>query len=135
MGFINAVWLIMLGAFCIPAMVAKTDKIAPYQGYFGFAAFLWGIWIVVQCILNLDWLSFATGILVWITYLVNALLSIGAGAILGWSLIQKHLLAKVSDNVKAKAEESLNKLITIQPKIGIACIVFGVWVIIATLLI
>jgi hypothetical protein len=144
MGFVNAIILIVLGAFCVPALVAQKspnakqllDKIVPYQGIVGFVSFIWGIWVVIQCIMNLGWFSYnpPIGIILWLTYLVNAVLSVGAGAILGWGLIQKYLLAKASDDVKKKAEESLAKLVSMQPKIGIACIAFGVWIIVATII-
>jgi uncharacterized membrane protein YgdD (TMEM256/DUF423 family) len=144
MGFVNAAFLIILGAFCVPALVAQKspdakkmlDKIIPYQGIIGFISFIWGIWIVIQCILRLDWFgyNFPVGIILWATWILNALLSIAAGAILGWSLIQKHLLAKASMETKLKAEESLSKLVSMQPKIGIACIVFGLWVLVSTII-
>jgi hypothetical protein len=51
MGFVNGIVLIILGALCIPALVAQKspnakellDKVVPFQGIIGFAAFIWGI--------------------------------------------------------------------------------------------
>jgi hypothetical protein len=144
MGILNGLVLILLGALCIPALVAQKspdakallDKIAPFQGIFGFVAFIWGIWVIIQLVLNLGWLgtSFPLGLIFWITVLIDALLSLFGGAILGWTLIQKYLLAKASDDIKAKAEASFAKTVALQPKIGIAAIIFGIWVIVASLI-
>jgi hypothetical protein len=96
---------------------------------------IWGIWVIIQVIFGLGWIgiAFPLGLIFWITILLNGLLSLFGGAILGWSLIQKHLLAKAPENVKAKAEESFAKIIAFQPKIGIAAIIFGIWVIISAI--
>jgi hypothetical protein len=145
MGFVNGLVLIVLGALCIPALVAQKspnakkllDKVVPFQGIVGFVAFIWGVWVIIQCVLGLGWLgwAFPRGLIRWITYLANGILLLCGGAILGWGLIQKNLLAKAPDNVKAKAEESFAKLVVFQPKIGIASIIFGVWVIVSAIII
>jgi len=109
----------------------------PYQGIIGFIAFIWGVWVIIQCILGLGWIGwfFPRGLIRWITYLANGVLLLAGGAILGWSMIQKYLLAKAPDNVKAKAEASFAKLVAFQPKIGIVSIIFGLWVIISAIII
>ena len=145
MGIVNGLVLVVLGALCIPALVAQKspnakellDKVVPFQGIIGFVAFIWGVWVVIQCILGLGWIGwlFPCGLIRWITYLVNGVLLLCGGAILGWGLIQKNLLAKASDDVKAKAEASFEKLVAFQPKIGIVAIIFGVWVIVSSILI
>ncbi|MDR2072462.1 MAG: hypothetical protein LBP60_03395 [Spirochaetaceae bacterium] len=144
MGIVNGLLLVILGALCVPALVAQKspkakallDKIVPFQGIFGFIMFIWGIWVVIQCILNISWFAwqFPWGLIYWITILVDALLSLFGGAILGWGLIQQNILAKASDTVKAKAEESFAKIVALQPKIGIAAIIFGLWVIISSII-
>ena len=145
MGLVNGLVLIVMGALCIPSLVAQKspnakellDKVVPFQGIIGFVAFIWGVWVVIQCVLGLGWIGwfFPRGLIRWITYLVNGLLLLGGGALLGWGLIQQKLLAKAPDNVKAKAEESFAKLIAFQPKIGIVGIIFGLWVIISSFII
>jgi hypothetical protein len=144
MGIVNGLILIVLGALCIPTLVAQKspnakallDKIVPFQGIVGFVLFIWGIWVIIQVILGLGWIgiAFPLGLIYWITVLADGILSLLGGAILGWSLIQKHLLAKAPENVKAKAEESFTKIIAFQPKIGIAAIILGVWVIISSII-
>jgi hypothetical protein len=144
MGIINGLILIVLGALCIPTLVAQKspnaktllDKMVPFQGIFGFVLFIWGIWVIIQIIINLGWIgiSFPLGLIFWITILIDGILSLLGGAILGWSLIQKHLLAKAPENIKAKAEESFTKIVAFQPKIGIVAIIFGIWVIISAII-
>ncbi|MDR2313851.1 MAG: hypothetical protein LBE02_04890 [Spirochaetaceae bacterium] len=144
MGIINGLILVILGALCVPPLVAQKspnakallDKIVPFQGIFGFIMFIWGIWVLIQCVLNLGWfgLVFPWGLIYWITILVDGILSLFGGAILGWGLIQQNILAKASDNVKAKAEESFAKIVALQPKIGMAAIIFGLWVIISSII-
>jgi hypothetical protein len=140
LGIVAGIILIVLGALCIPALVAEKnpkakellDKVVPVQGIFGFILFLWGIWEVISTIFKLNFLGqhFPWGLLYWLTSLVTALLCLGGGAILGWGMIQKILLAKVPDNVKEKAEASYQKILVFQPKIGIIAIIFGLWTII-----
>jgi hypothetical protein len=144
MGIVNGLFLILLGALCIPSLVAQKspnakallDKVVPFQGIFGFIVFIWGIWVIIQIILNLSWIGllFPRGLIFWITILVDGLLSLAGGAILGWGLIQKHLLGKAPEDVKAKAEASFAKLVAFQPKIGIAAIIFGLWVIVSDII-
>jgi hypothetical protein len=144
MGIVNGLILILLGVLCIPSLVAQKspnakallDKVAPFQGIFGFVVFIWGIWVIIQIVLNLGWIGtlFPFGLIFWITILVDGLLSLLGGAILGWSLIQKYMLAKAPETVKAKAEESYGKIIALQPKIGLAAIIFGIWVIISAII-
>ena len=144
MGILNGIILIVLGALCVPALIVKKspnakallDKIVPFQGILGIISFVWGLWLVLSCIINLGWIGvlFPFGLILWITWVVNAALNVLAGALLGWALIQKFMLAKAPDNVKAKAEESFAKLLAFQPKIGIVAMVFGLWVIIATII-
>jgi hypothetical protein len=143
MGIVNGLVLVVLGALCVPALVAQKspnakallDKIVPFQGIFGFVMFIWGIWVIIQCILGLGLIAiFPLGFILWITLLIDAVLSLFGGAILGWGLIQQNLLSKASADVKAKAEASFAKIVALQPKIGIAAIIFGLWVIISNIL-
>jgi len=141
MGFVNGLVLIILGALCIPSLIAQKspdaktllDKVAPFQGTIGFVAFLWGVWVIIQSILGLGWIgtAFPRGLLLWLTYLANGVILLCGGAILGWGLIQKHLLAKASADIKEKSEKSFAKLIAFQPKIGGTAIIFGAWVIVS----
>ena len=145
MGFVNGLVLIILGALCIPTLIAQKspnakqllDRIVPFQGAFGFGVFLWGVWVVIQCVLRLNWLGwyFPRGLILWVTLIVNGLLLLCGGAILGWGLIQRKLLSRASDDAKAKAEESFAKLAAFQPKIGILAMIFGVWVFISRIII
>jgi hypothetical protein len=144
MGIVDGIVLILLGALCIPSLIAQKspnakallDKAVPFQGIFGFVVFLWGIWVIIQIILEIGYIGqyFPFGLIFWITILVDGILNLLGGAILGWGLIQQNLLSKASENVKAKAEASFAKIVAFQPKIGIVSIIFGIWVIIADII-
>ena len=143
MGIANGLILIILGALCIPALIAEKspkakellDKIVPFQGIVGVVAFVWGVVALIQCVIGLGLFAFGLrGIILWITMLASAALLLCTGAILGWALIQKHLLEKASDSVKAKAEESFAKIAALQPKIGLGAIIFGAWAIISAII-
>jgi hypothetical protein len=145
MGIVDGLVLILLGALCIPSLIAQKipntkallNKAVPFQGVFGIILIFWSIWVIIEVIRNIEWIGmiFPFGLIFWITILVDGLLSLLGGAILGWGLIQKYLLEKASENVKTKAEASFAKVIAFQPKIGIAAIIFGIWVIISDIVI
>ena len=140
MGILNGIFLIVLGALCIPSLVAQKspnakellDKVVPFQGIIGFVSFIWGIWLLITVLLRLYWITdFPVVILTWA---VATLVLLCGGALLGWGMIQKHLLSKASENVKAKAEASFAKLVAIQPTIGLIAIGLGIWTIVATII-
>ncbi|MCL2700386.1 MAG: hypothetical protein FWE88_01685 [Phycisphaerae bacterium] len=115
-----------------PQAMEKLKKIQPYQATIGFCAFLWGIWVVIMSIRALSWLSTGMGgVVLWVTLLACAVLTVAAGALLGWGIISKRLLAKASPEVKAKAEASFVKLVAAQPKVGILAILVGAWAVVA----
>ncbi len=140
MGLIGGIALILLGLFCLPSLVAAKspnakellDKAAPYQGIFGIVICFWGLWGIISAILTLGWLG--SWPLWWATRLAGNAVCFLGGAILGWGLIQKNILAKASEDVRAKAEESYTKLVSFQPKIGCAAIIVGIWVILYELI-
>lgn len=140
MGFLNGAFLIVLGALCIPGAIAKRspnakellDKVVPFQGIIGFVSFLWGVWTLISALLNLGWITYFP--VRFITWVAVACILVCGGALLGWGMIQKHLLKNAPDNVKASAEKSFERLLAFQPKIGFVAILLGVWAIVSTIL-
>jgi len=131
--------LIILGILAAPSLLLSKkpnakellDKITPYQGWIGLAFCFWGIWGIIQAILGLSILSAFP--IYWISWTIcSALLAI-LGFILGYGMINKLLLSK-NEEAKKKGEELLAKLAPIQGKLGLAGIVFGIWVVISTIL-
>ena len=140
MGIVNGLILIVLGVLCVPALIAKKspkakgllDKLAPFQGIAGVAACVWGVAALIRCVIALRLLGLGIrGVVSWVTMLAVAALFLCAGALLGWTLIRKHLVEKTPDNVKAKAEGAFAKLSAVQSTIGIAAIAFGAWAVIS----
>src|SRR5262245_40387760 len=65
-GLITGSVLVVLGVLAAASSIVARrpnaqvyiDKLLPYQGWFGFIACLWGIWIIVSAILNLNWFRY-----------------------------------------------------------------------------
>ena len=128
---IYGITLILLGCLAVPSLImtkkpdakAVFDKIAPYQGIIGIIFALWGVWGIIQCLLNIGWLSLIP--VAWLIWLLVSGVEAALGFILGYGLISKHLLSK-SEAATEKGEKLLQKLLPLQGKLGIAAIVLGV---------
>ncbi len=132
MGIITGAALIVLGILGAASVIAKkpgmdevVKKLAQYQGWIGFVGCIWGVWTIISAILNLGWLT--TVPIWWVTYLATGVIEAGLGFILGYGLIQQFALAKASDEVKAKAQEGYQKLVSVQIPLGYAGIGLGIW--------
>ncbi|MCC8035762.1 MAG: hypothetical protein LIO77_07535, partial [Rikenellaceae bacterium] len=106
------------------------DKIAPYQGWAGVVFAIWGIWGIISCLINIPLLALAP--VIWITWFLVSLLEASLGFILGYGLINRHMLSK-NPEAAAKGEQVLKKLMPLQGILGIAAIVVGLWYIIAVI--
>ena len=139
MGLIGGIVLIFCALLCIPALVAQKSpqaaeqlkKLAPVQGWIGLIVAIWGLWGIISAVMTLGWLS--TWPLWWITNLAGNVMSLLLGIILGYGMIQQYALAKASDAVKAKAEETYKKLTGAQSSLGIIGIILGLWVVLYNL--
>ncbi|WP_346883374.1 hypothetical protein [uncultured Algibacter sp.] len=134
---IYGITLIILGILAAPSLLLSRkpdaqellNKIAPYQGWIGLIFCIWGIWGIIQVVLNISLLS--TLPIWWITWLAATVILAILGFILGYGMISKLLLSK-NEQAKEKGEALLAKLAPIQGKLGLAGIIIGIWVIIAT---
>ncbi len=134
MGLSSGIILILLGGLCLPALVAKKspnakdilDKVVPYQGWLGLVAFIWGVYGIFSALTSLSWLG--SWPLWWTTRLIGNLMNFAGGAILGFGMIQKYLLAKAPASAQEKGKELYEKLVGMQSNIGIGCIITGLWV-------
>lgn len=135
---IYGITLIILGLLAAPSLLLSKkpdakellDKITPYQGWIGLLFCFWGVWGVIQAVLNIGILS--TFPIWWITWLASSATEAVLGFILGYGMINKILLSK-NEEAKAKGQQILAKLAPIQGKLGLAGIAIGIWVIIASL--
>ncbi|NHF60903.1 hypothetical protein FK220_016240 [Flavobacteriaceae bacterium TP-CH-4] len=131
--------LVLLSIIAVPSLIlakkpnAKEllEKIEPYQGWIGIVFCFWGVWGVINAIMNLGWLSVAP--IYWITFLVGNSVLATLGFMLGAGLMNKLFLSK-NEAAKAKAEELRAKIAPKQGKLGILGLVVGTWMIIASFL-
>ena len=134
---IYGITLIILGLLAAPSLLLSKkpnaqellDKITPYQGWIGLAFCFWGVWGIIQAVLNMGLLT--TFPIWWITWLASSAVEAVLGFILGYGMINKFLLSK-NEEAKQKGEKLLAKLAPIQGKLGLAGIVVGIWVILAS---
>ncbi|WP_130734352.1 hypothetical protein [Flavobacterium sp. J27] len=135
---IYGITLIILGLLAAPSLLlakkpnAKEllDKITPYQGWIGLVFCFWGVWGIIQAVLNMGLLT--TFPIWWITWLASSAVEAVLGFILGYGMINQFFLSK-NEEAKQKGEKLLAKLAPIQGKLGLAGIAVGVWVILASL--
>ncbi|HSV24229.1 MAG TPA: hypothetical protein VLJ17_14525, partial [Xanthobacteraceae bacterium] len=80
MVLITSIILIVLGVLAASSsIVAKRpdaksyiDAVVPYQGWLGVVACLWGIWIVFNAILHLEWIGYVP--IWWLTFALSGVL-------------------------------------------------------------
>ena len=136
---IYGITLIILGLLAAPSLLLSKkpdakellDKITPYQGWIGLAFCFWGVWGIIQAVLNMGLLT--TFPIWWITWVASSAVEAVLGFILGYGMINQLLLSK-NEQAKEKGEKLLAKLAPIQGKLGIAGIAVGIWVILASIL-
>ena len=84
-GLITGLILLALGALAAASSIvakrpdaqAYIDKMVPYQGWFGFITCLWGAWIIINAIINLNWFSYVP--VSWLTYLATGIINASLG--------------------------------------------------------
>ncbi|MBV9522288.1 MAG: hypothetical protein JO010_05820, partial [Alphaproteobacteria bacterium] len=106
MGLFAGLVLLVLGILAAASSIvakrpdaqASIDKLVPYQGWIGFIACLWGIWIIISAVLNLSLLGFAP--IWWITLAATGVLEFALGLLLGYGLLTQYLLSKNAEAMK-----------------------------------
>jgi hypothetical protein len=140
MGLFTGIVLLVLGVLAAAgSIVAKRpdakqyiEKLVPYQGWIGFVCCIWGVWIIISSLLNLNWLSFVP--IWWITFAATGVLEFTLGLLLGYALLSQHLLSKNAEAMK-RGEELRMKLVPYQVKLGYASIAVGIWTIVANFIV
>jgi hypothetical protein len=138
-GLITGLVLLALGALAAASSIVARrpdakeyiDMMVPYQGWFGFITCLWGAWIIISAILNLNWFSYVP--VWWLTYLATGLLNASLGLLLGYALLTKHIF---SHNAQAaqRGEQIRAIIVPYQTVLGYVAIGLGLWTIAATFL-
>ena len=98
------------------------DKLTPYQGWIGIVLFFWGVWGLIQCVLNLNVLSAMP--LFWLFWLAASVADLVVGFLLGFGLITKYALGS-SAVAKARGQQIRAKLAGYQGVFGLFAIVMG----------
>ena len=137
MGFISGIWLVVLGILGAASLIiarkpdaaALIGKLAPFQGWIGAISALWGVWGIVNSILNLGWLSAAP--VFWVTYLAASVLQFGLGLLLGVGVIKTFV--QHPDAVK-RMDDLIARLAPKQGIGGIAAMCVGCWMVVSTVL-
>ena len=127
---IYGITLIILGCLAVPSLIlakktdakALFDKIAPHQGIIGLVFAFWGVWGIIQCILNLGLLISIP--VAWVIWLLVSVVEAALGFILGYGLISKHMLSK-NEAAAEKGEKLLQKLLPLQGTLGLVAIALG----------
>ena len=96
------------------------DKLTPYQGWIGVVLTFWGVWGIIQSVLNIGAIGLAWGI----GFGVSAVEFV-VGFLLAYGLISKYLLEK-NETAKAKGQQLRMKLSKYQVPAGVILIVLGV---------
>jgi hypothetical protein len=104
------------------------DKLVPYQGWLGFIACLWGIWIIISAVLNLNWFSYVP--IWWLTYAATGALIAALGLLLGYALLTKFVLSHNAEAVR-RGEQVRLSVVPYQVTLGYVAIVLGIWTIVA----
>lgn len=134
---INGITLIVLSIIAVPSLILSKkpnakellEKIEPYQGWIGLVFCIWGVWAIIQSVLNLGWLS--TAPIWWATYLASGVVQAGLGFMLGYGVMNKLFLSKNAE-AKEKAEQLRAKIAPKQGKLGLLGLAVGAWVIVAS---
>ncbi len=131
--------LILLSIIAVPSLILSKksnakellEKIEPYQGWIGIVFFFWGIWGIIQSILNMGLLSRIP--IWWVTWLVGCVVTAALGFMLGYGLLNQFFLSK-NNAAKQKAERLREKIAPKQGKLGVVGVFLGVWMIVANIL-
>ncbi len=136
---IYGITLIILSILAVPSLILSKrpdaqellNKIAPYQGWIGLVFCFWGVWGIIQAILNISLLGDFP--IWWITWMAGSVVEAILGFILGYGMINQLLLSK-NEEAKKKGKALLAKLAPIQGKMGVLGIIVGIWMIVASFL-
>jgi hypothetical protein len=137
MGLVTGIVLLALGVLAAASsIVAKRpdaqvyiDRLVPFQGWLGFLACIWGIWIIINAILNLNWISYVP--VWWLTYAATGAVIAILGLLLGYALLTQFIF---SHNAAAarRGEQIRLSMVPYQVSLGYVAIFLGLWTIIAT---
>lgn len=136
MGLIAGIVLLVLGILAAstsivaqrPDAARYIEMLRPYQGWVGFGACLWGLWIILAALWHLNspgWVP-----IWWLTYAAAGVLLAGLGFLMGYPLLALHILSRNPEAAR-HGETALAKLAPYQVNLGYAGIALGLWTLVA----
>jgi len=137
---IYGITLILLSIIAVPSLILSRkpnaaellEKVAPFQGWIGLVFCFFGIWGILQAVLNLGWLTSAP--IWWATLLAGSVVQAGLGFMLGYPLISKLFLSN-SVTAREKAERLRARVAPQQGRLGVVGILVGAWMVIASFIV
>jgi hypothetical protein len=134
MGLIGGLWLAVLGVLGAANLIIakKPDakeligKIAPYQGWMGAVSAVWGLWMIIWCIMGLGWMTLWP--IYWFTVLIGAVVELALGLLLGVGTLKTFIKAPAATE---KLDQTVAKLAPYQGTIGLIGIGVGIWQVLA----
>lgn len=126
LGFLGAINLI---AARKPEAKKLAAKLAPYQGWIGAGAAIWGVYFLIRWFgYGIEGLSVVP--VLSLTSLAAALLLIGLGTIFGLGIFKQFVKAEAP---REKLDTLVGKLLPMQSTLGLAAIAVGAWFLVANL--
>ena len=130
-GFLFAIFLIILGALAVyPAVVQAwptsrqvLDKLLPYQGIFGIVGLVWGLFWALR-LLAVAGVMMRFAPIIWLLSLAGAVVAILLGLLLGYSLIDQHVLGR-NTQIQQRGETIKVKLLARQASLGWTAMILG----------
>ena len=132
MGIVTFAALLVLGAVCASNLIIarKPDakeliaKVAPYQGWIGAISALWGVWWLINWILNMRVMM--TWPILGITWLANSILLLSLGLLCGIGVLKTFIKAPAATE---KLDLTVAKLAPYQGVLGLIGIGVAIWTI------
>jgi hypothetical protein len=135
-GLVTGIILIALGVLAAASSIvskrpdAQTyiDKLVPFQGWLGFLAAIWGVWIVINAVLNLNLISYAP--VWWLTYAATGGVIAVLGLLLGYALLTQFIFSHSAEATR-RGEQIRLSMAPYQVSLGYVAIFLGLWAIVA----
>jgi hypothetical protein len=129
---LNGLLLIVLGVLAVPNLIlakrpdAKKvlDKITPFQGWIGIAAFVWGVWLVISWLLpSFSFLGAGVRGIIWFVLIAATIACyLGLGALLGIGVAKTFVK---DPNAQVKMDQMVARLAPKQGSLGILALILG----------
>ena len=131
MGWLFSIYLIILGALAVYPAVVQTwpltkgllDLFLPYQGWVGLIGLVWGFFWGLRLLAGAGMMMHMSPI-VWLVSLAGAVIAVLLGLLLGYSLIDRHVLGS-NAQFQQRGDSLRSKLLARQASLGWSAIIVG----------